>query len=114
MDWGKVVYIFFSLMSLTTTAGFLYDHNAIALFIAAGVNVISTILKIGVRNLLAAELLASSLVADLHLIPAFIVYTFTDNVDLAIGLAIGAVVANVFAVALALIESAKSSEKENY
>lgn len=114
MDWGKVVYIFFSLMSLTTTAGFLYDHNAVALFIAAGVNVISTILKIGVRNLLAAELLASSLVADLHLIPAFVVYTFTDNVDLAIGLAIGAVVANVFAIALALIESAKSSEKEDY
>lgn len=114
MDWGKVVYIFFSLMSLTTTAGFLYDHNAVALFIAAGVNVISTILKIGVRNLLAAELLASSLVADLHLIPAFIVYTFTDNIELAIALAIGAVVANLFAVALALIESARSTEKEDY
>ena len=35
MDWGKVVYIFFSLMSLTTTAGFLYDQNAISLFLAA-------------------------------------------------------------------------------
>lgn len=114
MDWGKVVYIFFSLMSLTTTAGFLYEHNAVALFIAAGVNVISTILKIGVRNLLAAELLASSLVADLHLIPAFIVFTFTDNVDLAVGLAIGAVVANLFSVALALIESAKSKDAEEY
>ena len=112
MDWGKVVYIFFSLMSLTTTAGFLYEPNAVALFIAAGVNVISTILKIGVRNLLAAELLASSLVADLHLIPAFIVFTFTDNVALAIGLAIGAVVANLFSVALALVESAKSQDKE--
>ena len=114
MDWGKVVYIFFSLMSLTTTAGFIYDPNAVALFIAAGVNVISTILKIGVRNLLAAELLASSLVADLHLIPAFIVFTFTDNVDMAIGLAIGAIVANLFAIALALIESAKSKETEEY
>ncbi len=114
MDWGKVIYIFFSLMSLTTTAGFLYDHNAVALFIAAGVNVISTILKIGVRNLLSAELLASSLVADLHLIPAFIVYTFTNNVELAIALAIGAVVANLFAVALALIESARSTEKDDY
>ena len=114
MDWGKVVYIFFSLMSLTTTAGFLYDHHAVALFIAAGVNVISTILKIGVRNLLAAELLASSLVADLHLIPAFIVFTFTDNVDMAVGLAIGAVVANLFSVALALIESAKSKDTDEY
>jgi hypothetical protein len=114
MDWGKVTYIFFSLMSLTTTAGFIYEPNAIALFLAASVNIISTILKIGIRNLLAAELLASSLVADLHLIPAFIVFTFTDNVNLAIGLAIGAVVANIYAVALALIESAKSQNVEEY
>ena len=114
MDWGKVTYIFFSLMSLTTTAGFLYEDTAVALFIAAGVNVISTILKIGIRNLLAAELLASSLVADLHLIPAFIVYTFSNNVNVAIGLAIGAVVANIYSVALALIESAKNKEVEEY
>ncbi|MDD3007489.1 MAG: DUF6394 family protein [Arcobacter sp.] len=114
MDWGKVIYIFFSLMSLTTTAGFIYEPNAIALFIAAGVNVISTILKLGVKNLLAAELLASSLVADLHLIPAFMVLTFTDNLALTISLAIGAIVANIFSVALALIESAKSQDKEEF
>ena len=114
MDWGKVTYIFFSLMSLTTTAGFLYEPNAIALFVAAGVNVISTILKLGVKNLLAAELLASSLVADLHLIPAFLVLTFTNDVPLTISLAIGAVVANIFSVALALIESAKSQDKEEF
>lgn len=114
MDWGKVTYIFFSLMSLTTTAGFLYEPNAVALFVAAGVNVISTILKLGVKNLLAAELLASSLVADLHLIPAFIVITFMNDLPLAISLAIGAVVANIFSIALALIESAKSQDKEEF
>jgi hypothetical protein len=114
MDWGKVTYIFFSLMSLTTTAGFLYEPNAVALFIAAGVNIISTILKLGVKNLLAAELLASSLVADLHLIPAFIVITFMNDLPLAISLAIGAVVANIFSIALALIESAKSQDKEEF
>lgn len=114
MDWGKVTYIFFSLMSLTTTAGFLYEPNAIALFIAAGVNIISTILKLGVKNLLAAELLASSLVADLHLIPAFMVLTFTNDLPLTIALAIGAVVANLFSVALALIESAKSQDKDEF
>jgi len=114
MDWGKVTYIFFSLMSLTTTVGFIYEDTAIALFIAAGVNIISTILKIGIRNLLAAELLASSLVADLHLIPAFIVYTFTDNTEIAIGLAIGAIVANLYSMALALIESSKINDKEEY
>ena len=114
MDWGKVTYIFFSLMSLTTTAGFIYEPNAVALFIAAGVNVISTILKLGVKNLLAAELLASSLVADLHLIPAFMVLTFMHDLELAISLAIGAVVANMFSIALALIESAKSQDKEDF
>ena len=114
MDWGKVTYIFFLLMSLTTTAGFLYEQNEVALFLAAGVNIISTILKIGVRNLLAAELLASSLVADLHLIPAFMVLTFSDNHKLTVALAIGAVVANVYSIALALIESSKSHEKEEY
>ncbi|MCK9337583.1 MAG: DUF6394 family protein [Arcobacteraceae bacterium] len=114
MDWGKVIYVFFSLMSLTTTAGFLYEPDVIMLFIAASVNVISTILKIGVKNLLSAELLASSLVADLHLIPAFIVMTSTDNLALAISLAIGAIVANLFSVALTIIESAKTQEKEEY
>lgn len=114
MDWGKVTYIFLSLMSLTTTAGFIYEPNAIALFIAASVNLISTIIKIGVKNLLAAELLASSLVADLHLIPAFLVIVFSGDIQLAIALAIGAVIANIVSIALSLIESAKSSEKEDY
>lgn len=114
MDWGKVTYIFFTLMSLTTTAGFLYEENVIALFIAACVNVISTILKIGVKNLLAAELLASSLVADLHLIPAFMVFVFSGNLKLAVALAIGAVVANMFSIALVLIESAKNNDKDEF
>lgn len=110
MDWGKVIYVFFSLMSLTTTAGFLYDENDIALYIAASVNFISTLLKIGVRNLLAAELLASSLVADLHLIPAFIALAAYDSIVTATAFAIGAVVANVVSIALFLIESAKTKE----
>ncbi len=114
MDWGKVTYIFFSLMSLTTTAGFLYEPHAVPLFIAASVNIISTILKIGVRNLLSAELLASSLVADLHLIPAFMALVFMGDERLAVALAIGAVVANIFSIALALIESSKSEDKEEY
>ncbi|RBQ28221.1 DUF6394 family protein [Aliarcobacter vitoriensis] len=114
MDWGKVTYIFLTLMSLTTTAGFLYDPSTIALFIAAGVNIISTILKIGVKNLLAAELLASSLVADLHLIPAFLVMVMTGNMKLVFALAIGAVIANIVSMALSLIESAKNQDKDDY
>ena len=42
------------------------------------------------------------------------VLTFSDNLALTISLAIGAVVANVFSIALALIESAKSQDKEEF
>jgi hypothetical protein len=111
MDWGKVVYVFFTLMSLTSTAGFLYEHTAVALFVAASLNLVSTILKLGVRNLLSAELLASSLVADLHLIPAFIYLELMGNTKWAIALAIGALLANIFSMALVLIESSKTREE---
>lgn len=107
MDWGKVIFVFFILMSLTSTAGFLYEQNGVILFIAASVNIISTILKIGVKNLLAAEMLASSLVADLHLIPAFFYFQFMNNVETAMALAIGALAANFFSAALVIVESAK-------
>lgn len=111
MDWGKVIYVFFTLMSVTSIAGFLYEHSAVTLFIAASVNLISTVLKLGVRNLLAAELLASSLVADLHLIPGFIYMQITHQVDLAIALAVGALIANFFSMGVVLIESAKTREE---
>ncbi|MFA5233160.1 MAG: DUF6394 family protein [Sulfurimonas sp.] len=111
MDWGKVIYVFFSLMSLTSIAGFLYEHSAVALFVAGSLNLISTFLKIGVRNLLSAELLASSLVADLHLIPAFIYLEVVGNLEWAIALAIGALIANVFSVGLVYIESSKNRDE---
>ena len=111
MDWGKVVFIFFALMSLTTTAGYLYDHNTIALFIATSINLVSTLLKIGVKNILSAELFASSLVADLHLIPAFLYETLAHDVRAAIAMAIGAVLANLFSMALVLVEASKTQDE---
>lgn len=107
MNWGKVFYMFFTLMSLTTSAAFLYESSVVALFIAGSVNVISTLMKIGVRNLLSAELLAGSLVADLHLLPAFFALQFYGNESLATGLVIGAVVANLYTIVITMIESAK-------
>ncbi|NWF67410.1 MAG: hypothetical protein HXX81_08100 [Campylobacterales bacterium] len=112
MDWGKVIFVFFSLMSLTTIGGFLYDNNVVALFIAGSVNMISTILKIGVRNILSAEMLASSLVADLHLIPAFFYLQFFNDKETAIALAIGALIANIVSVIFAIIESSKARDNE--
>lgn len=107
MQWGKVFYIFFTLMSLTTSAAFLYDPALLSLFIAGSVNVISTIMKIGVRNILSAELLAGSLVADLHLIPAFFSMKFFGNIEVAMGLVIGAVIANLYTIIISMIESAR-------
>lgn len=121
MNWGKVIYVFFALMSLTTTAGFIYAQNELALFAAASANAISTILKIGVRNFLAGETFASSLVADLHLIPALIIYQVykvpgeniaEQDIFLIIqSLAIGAVIANVFSLILVLIDANKQKEE---
>ncbi len=111
MNWGKVFFVFFTLMSLTTTAGFLYEDNATALFMAASINLVSSLLKIGVKNVLSAELFASSLVADLHLIPAFLFLVIDHNLTVAITLAIGAVIANGFSIALVLIEAAKTREE---
>ena len=111
MDWGKVVYIFFALMSLTTTLGFLFDHNTIALFIAGSINLVSTFLKIGVKNILSAELFASSLVADLHLIPAFLYAQLAGDMNAAVAMAVGALAANVFSMGLVYIEASKTKEE---
>jgi len=112
MDWGKVIYVFFQLMSLTSVAGYLYDHNSIALFVAVSLNLVSTFLKIGVRNIVAAELFAASLVADLHLIPAFIYEVIKHNTKAAIAMAIGALIANIVTIILSFIEIAKSKDVE--
>ncbi len=110
MDWGKVIYVFFQLMSLTSVAGFLYDYNKVALFIALSLNLISTILKIGVRNIVAAELFAASLVADLHLIPAFFYLEIKNDLHAAYAMAIGALIANIVTIILSFIEIAKTKD----
>jgi len=112
MDWGKVTYIFFSLMSLTSIAGYLYDDtSAVLLFIALSVNLVSTVLKIGVKNLLAAELFAASLVADLHLIPATYYEVVKHDSHIALSLAVGAFLANIVSFVFAAIELAKAREE---
>ena len=112
MNWGKVIYIFFALMSLTTIAGFLYQQHEIALFVAASVNLVSTLLKIGVRNFLSAEIFASSLVADLHLIPAFMTFELYGYSQVIYALVLGAAVANVFSLVLVVVDAAKSRGDE--
>ena len=112
MNWGKVFYIFFTLMSLTTSVSFLYENTVLALFSAGSINLVSTILKLGVRNLLSAELLAGSLVADLHLLPSFFIFQFSseEHTNLIVGLVIGAIIANIYTLIISIVESAKTKE----
>lgn len=112
MDWGKVIFIFFSLSSFTSAAGFLWDPDVVILFVALALNLISTTLKIGVKKQLAPELLASSLVADFHLIPAFIFLQAFNNLNVAYILVIGALLANLFSLALLLVESYKNLDSD--
>ncbi|MDD3592419.1 MAG: DUF6394 family protein [Sulfurovum sp.] len=107
MDWGRVFYLFFTLMSLTTSAAFLYEDTLVALIIAASVNVVSTLLKIGIRNILSSELMAGSLVADFHLIPAFFALQFYGNLNIANWLVIGAIIANLYTIVISIIENLK-------
>ena len=114
MNWGKVFYIFFALMSLTTSVAFIFEDSVVALFAAGSINLISSILKLGVRNLLSAELLAGSLVADLHLLPAFFMYQFGNtetHSGLITGLVVGAIIANVYTLVISIVESAKIKEE---
>ncbi len=112
MNWGKVFYIFFTLMSLTTSVSYLLEHTVVALFVAGSINLVSTILKLGVRNLLSAELLAGALVADLHLLPVFFIFQFGsgENDNLIIGLVMGAIIANIYTLVISIVESAKMKE----
>ncbi|QKF64996.1 DUF6394 family protein [Campylobacter corcagiensis] len=112
MNWGRVVHIFFTLMSFTTIAGYFYAPSAIALFVAASINLISTLLKVGVRNVLSTELFTSSVVADMHLIPAFIIYiVYPEKTDIMYSLMIGAFLCNLFSIVLTIVEAAKYKDE---
>ena len=112
INWGKVWSDFFIFLALTSNIGFIFSHDPYQLIIAIGVNLLATVLKFGAKKILAAELLATALVADLHLIPATILYFTGTHVPLAIGLAIGAAVANVISIVMLVIEIIFEYRKE--
>ncbi|MBK5944596.1 MAG: DUF6394 family protein [Halorhodospira halophila] len=124
MNLEKVVFGFFILLALTLNFGFVYgtidnpDHHAAwELFAAIVVNLIATVLKFGERTQIGAILLAASLVADLQLIAAAVLWgvaVYGTGVGLTdmtmasiVSLASGALVANVVSVTLLIIETVK-------
>lgn len=122
MNLEKVLFGFFVLLALTLNVGFVYGeidsvthHHVWELFAALVVSLIATVLKFGDRTHLGAVLLASSLVADLHLMAAAIVWGVNSQVFAAgeepgvvasvVSLACGALVANLASVILLVVET---------
>ena len=122
MNLEKVVFGFFILLAATLNFGFVIGdidnpahHNEYELFAAVVVNLVATVLKFGDRTQIGAVHLATSLVADLQLIAASIVWAyFAHMVDggmtphgmaSIVSLAAGAVLANVVSVILLVVET---------
>ena len=122
MNLEKVVFGFFIVLAMTLNFGFFIGdlhrpelHNLWELFAAIVVNLIATVLKFGDRTQIGAVHLATSLVADLQLIAAAVVWAFavhvwgtgmTGETMAAIGsLSGGAFLANVMSVTILIIET---------
>lgn len=122
MNLEKVIFGFFIVLALTLNFGFFigeFDnpehHNVYELFFAIVVNLIATVLKFGDRTQIGAVLLATSLVADLQLITASIVWGYASYVSAAgmdpsvmasiVSLSGGALLANITSVVLLIVET---------
>lgn len=121
MNLEKVIFGFFIVLALTLNFGFFIGefanpehHNVYELFFAIVVNLIATVLKFGDRTQIGAVLLATSLVADLQLIAAAIVWGYALNVSATgmepsvmasiVSLSGGALLANITSVVLLIVE----------
>ena len=122
MNLEKVIFAFFILLALTLNFGFFLgdmtdpeQHNGYELFAAIFVSLIATIIKFGDRTQLGAVLLATSLVADLQLVAAAVVWGFavhiTDSglnagvMSSIVSLSGGALLANIVSGVLLVIET---------
>jgi hypothetical protein len=122
MSLEKVIFGFFVLLAATLNFGFFIGdiddpllHNEYELFAAVVVNLIATVLKFGDRTQIGAVHLATSLVADLQLIAAALVWAYATQISSAgldgeamasiVSLSGGALVANVVSVVLLVIET---------
>ncbi|MED5387286.1 MAG: DUF6394 family protein [Pseudomonadota bacterium] len=122
MNLEKVVFGFFILLALTLNFGFFYGeidnpqhHDVYELFAALVVSLIATVLKFGERTQIGAVLLASSLVADLQLIVAAIVWAVAAHVTEVgltpavmasiVSLSGGALLANLLSAVLLTVET---------
>ncbi|MFK5893947.1 MAG: DUF6394 family protein [Pseudomonadota bacterium] len=88
MNLEKVIFAFFIVFALTLNFGFFIGemenpnhHHIYELFAAMVISLIATIMKLGDRSHMGAVLLATSLVADLHLIAAALVWGYAEHIS---------------------------------
>ncbi|HZG92058.1 MAG TPA: DUF6394 family protein [Pseudonocardia sp.] len=122
MNLEKVVFGFFVLLAATLNFGFFLGdiddpevHSVYELFAAIVISLIATVLKFGDRTQIGAVHLATSLVADLQLVAAAIVWTYASYVAVdgltpsamasVVSLSGGALFANVVSVVLLVVET---------
>lgn len=122
MNMEKVIFGFFIVSALTLNFGFFIGdlsepahHHVYELFAAIVVNMIATVLKFGDRSQMGAVLLSTSLVADLQLIAAAIVWGMASHASQmgispeamasVVSLAGGALVANFVSVTILIAET---------
>jgi hypothetical protein len=117
----KVVFAFFIVLALTLNFGFFLGdlsnpahHDVYELFAAIVVSLIATVLKFGDRTHLGSVFLATSLVADLQLIFAAIIWGINSQPGLPlepntlatiVSLSGGALLANIISVILLVSET---------
>lgn len=125
MNIEKVIFSFFIVLALTLNFGFFLGdidnpahHNVYELYAAIVVNLIATVLKFGERTQIGAVLLATSLVADLQLIAAALVWTIATHaagegltpgtMASIVALSGGALLANIISVILLIADITSS------
>lgn len=125
MNLEKVIFAFFIILALSLNFGFYVgdpndpaQHNSYELLATLVVSLICTVMKFGDRTRFGAIVLASSLVADLHLIAACLVWHFSagsygagiDSQALGsvVSLAAGALIANLVSVILLITETVQT------
>jgi putative Ca2+/H+ antiporter (TMEM165/GDT1 family) len=121
MNLEKVIFGFFVLLAATLNFGFFIgdltdpdQHNVYELFAAIVVSLVATVLKFGDRTQIGAVHLATSLVADLQLIAAAVVWALaggpSGQLDAhatasVVSLSGGALLANLVSVVLLMVET---------
>ena len=121
MNSEKVIFAFFIVFAMTLNFGFFIGgmeevshHSEYELFAAIVVNLIATVLKFGDRTHLGAVFLATSLVADIQLVAAAIIWGLSSHVfnetghewlPVVVSLSGGAFLANITSVILLVSET---------